>query len=196
MAYLLNGFTIKLSAESFTVQVRTVSDPSQMKALREQFGDDWFLSWRGGRAYGIPKEHGAKDRFGTNKIAECKDHDFMHLITSRLSDVLPQRFPQYNAFSRRPFAFLGQKEEIVSSVIREWNAVDELVNEFKIRPRFELDPRIIELRPEQTEIAVFLNIGLNWSILASLEKLHASKSPCRNDRIRPGRNCLSLGFFR
>ena len=175
MACLLNGFAIRLSADTFNVQARAVPDPGQMKALRAQFGHEWFLSWRGGYAYGIPKGDAVKAGFGRNRIADCRDHNYVHLISARLSSVLPQRFPKYKAFSRRPFAFLGQKEEIVGSVIREWNGVDDLVHEFKIRPRFELDPRIIELRPDQTEIAIFLKIGLNWSILAPLEKLQGAQ---------------------
>lgn len=175
MPYLLNGFAIKLSADTFNVQVRAVPDPGQMKALRTHYGHDWFLSWRGGNAYGIPKHDQVEIAFGRNMIAECKNHDFMHLVSARLSNVLPQRFPKYKAFSRRPFAFLGQKEEIVGSVIRGWSDVNELVNDFKIRPRFELDPRIIELRPDETEIAIFLKISLNWSILAPLQKLQAAQ---------------------
>ena len=175
MAYLLNGFAIKLSADKFNVQVRAVPDPGQMKALRADFGQDWFLSWRGGYAYGIPKSDQVEVGFGRNKIAECQKHEFMHLISGRLSNVLPQRFPKYKAFSRRPFAFLGQKEEIVGSVIGSWRVVHDLVHQFKIRPRYELDPRIIELRPDETEIAIFLKIGLNWSILAPLEDLQAAQ---------------------
>ncbi len=175
MPYLLNGFAIKLSAEKFNVQVRAVPDPGEMKALRAQFGQDWFLSWRGGFAYGIPKADQVAAQFGKNRIAECQKHEFMHLLSARLSNVLPQRFPNYKAFSRRPFAFLGQKEEIVGSVIGSWRGVDHLVHQFKIRPRYELDPRIIELRPDETEIAIFLKIGLNWSILAPLEDLQAAQ---------------------
>ena len=175
MPYFLNGFAIKLSADTFKVQVRAVPDPGQMKALRAQYGHDWFISWRGGYAYGIPKGDEVDAQFGKNRVAECRNHDFMHLISARLSNVLPHRFPKYKAFSRRPFAFLGQKEEIVSSVIGGWRGVNDLVHEFKIRPRYELDPRIIELRPDATEIAVFLKIGLNWSILAPLEDLQAAQ---------------------
>ena len=171
MAILLNGFRVRLSANHFTVQVRDVADPSRMKALREEFQTDWFLSWRGGKAYGIPRSDDASTAFGKKETLACDDHDHMHLLTARLSDVLPQRFPKYKAFRRRPFAFLGKKEEIVGLITKTWNDVPPIVKEFKIRPRFELDPRIIELRPNLTEIAIFLRICLNWSILAPIEGL-------------------------
>jgi argonaute-like protein implicated in RNA metabolism and viral defense len=151
--------------------VLDVPDPAQMKALREKYQADWFLAWRSGKAYGIPRSDSPSKSFGIAQIIACDDHDHMHLLTARLNDVLPQRFPKYNAFRRRPFAFLGLKEEIVASVTRNWENLSPLIREFKIRPRFELDPRIIELSPGQTEIAIFLKMGLNWSIPASIEKL-------------------------
>jgi len=109
--------------------------------------------------------------FGKTESIACDDFDHMHLLTARLGDVLPQRFPRYKAFRRRPFAFLGQKQEIVGSITKQWEGISPVVHEFKIRPRFELDPRIIELIPDVTEIAIFLRVGLNWSILAPIEDL-------------------------
>ncbi len=174
MSIVLNGFRVKLSANQFTVQVRDVPDPSRMKDLREEFQTHWFLAWRGGKAYGISRPDAPSRVFGRTETIACDDHDHMHLLTARLSDVLPLKFPKYNAFRRRPFAFLGQKEEIVGSITKKWNDVPSLLQEFKIRPRFELDPRIIELIPNRTEIAIFLRVGLSWSILAPIEKLQES----------------------
>src|SRR3954452_15478233 len=112
MALLLNGFRVRLSATQLVANVRDVPDPAQMKSLRTVFGSDWFLSWRAGKAFGIPRGETPSRDFGQPQVLACDDHDHLHLITSRLNDVLPQRFPRYKAFSRRPFAFLGIKEEV------------------------------------------------------------------------------------
>ena len=46
----------------------------------------------------------------------CADHTYLHVLTARINDCLPSCFPQYEAFRRKPFAFLGRKDEFVSKI--------------------------------------------------------------------------------
>jgi hypothetical protein len=108
---------------------------------------------------------------GEEQQLESGNHDHLHILTSRLNDVLPENFPSYEAFRRRPFAFLGKKDEIVGAVTEKWSGVPPLVSLFNIRPRFELDPRLVELRNGETFIALFMDVDTHWNVIAPLHEL-------------------------
>ncbi len=171
MVTSLNGFRVEVSAPMFTARVLEVSDPGQMKQLRAEHRAEWFFHWRAGKAYALPRVPSPARLVGDEQPLECANHDHLHILTSRLNDVLPDRFPSYEAFRRRPFAFLGRKDEIVGAVTANWSGLSPLVSLFKIRPRFELDPRLVELRNGETFIALFMNVGMHWNVLAPLDEL-------------------------
>lgn len=171
MAIFLNGFRVKLSSPTFTASVIDVPDPSEMKRLRATHDKEWFLHWREGKAYAMPRVPAPSASVGAEQKLETANHDHLHLLTARINDVLPAKFPSYKAFRRRPFSFLGQKDEIVGLVTATWNGLSPLVKEFKIRPRFELDPRLVEIHKDDTEIGLFMKVAFNWNILAPVNQL-------------------------
>ena len=164
MSLFLNGYPVEFSAPTFTAHVDSLPDPKQLKDLRSQLGTEWFTHWRSGKVYAIPNLPHPAVQYGTPTTLECADHDNLHVLTARITDRLPSCFPQYEAFCRRPFAFLGRKDEFVSKITERWKNVPPLVRQFEIRPRFELDPRIIELRDGVTTIALFLAVSTRWDI--------------------------------
>jgi hypothetical protein len=171
MAIILNGFRVELSSPTATVWIRNVAQPAQMKRLREDFGKDWFLSWHEGRAFAFPRVPSPSSQPGEPHVVDCSDHSFLHVLAARINDVLPHKFPQYRAFRRRPFSFLGQKDEIVQAVARSWPNVPSLLTDFRISPRFELDPRLVEIRRDETAIGLFMKVDMHWQILASVDRL-------------------------
>lgn len=174
MPVTLNAFRVDFSAMTFTANVLYLPNPDAMRALRERHSKEWFLHWRGGRAYAIPRVETPREAVGEPTILDMTDHDHLHVIVARLNDVLPDAFPAYEAFRRRPFSFLGRKDEIVRLVTRGWMNIPALVNDFKISPRFDLDPRIIELRRDETAVGLVLRVGMKWQILAPVEQLQAA----------------------
>jgi hypothetical protein len=66
---------------------------------------------------------------------------------------------------------LGRKDELVSKITQKWVGVDSLVKHFKIRPKFELDLRIIELRDGETEVGLILAVNTRWDIFAPVDML-------------------------
>jgi hypothetical protein len=174
MPVFLNGFKTELSADSFAAYVSDVAEPSALKSLRESLGTDWFTHWRDGKLYGIPRvEHPAMP-FGQPTRLQCPNHIHLQVLAARLADCLPSCFPQYEAFHRRPFAFLGKKEEFVSKITANWQNLNPLVRQFEIRPKFELDPRIVELSDAGVEIAVIVSVRTKWEIMANLAELQAA----------------------
>ena len=171
MAMFLNGFHVELSSPTFTAKVLDVPDPADMKRLRSAHDRDWFLHWRDGKAYVLPRVPVPSTSIGEACKLETANHDHLHILTARLNDVLPGKFPWYEAFRRRPYSFLGQKDEIVALVTGDWHGLSSLVKEFKIQPCFELDPRLVEIHKDDTVIGLFMKVSFHWSILAPVNQL-------------------------
>jgi len=171
-ALYLNGFRITFSSEEFTGYVRAMPDNKELKPLRSQLRDSWFLHWRDGVCYGVPKAANPTTTFGEPKILKCAEH--LKLLAARIHDVLPEKFPDYEAFRRRPFTFRGKKGEMVEAIRAKITGLPQVVGGFKIHPKFELDARLIELREGSLEVGLFLVVSTNWLITASLDELIAA----------------------
>jgi hypothetical protein len=147
-------------------------DNQQLEATREALGDEWFISWRDGIAYGLPKLQPPSKSFGTAQTLKVADH--LSLLARRLTDVLPEKFPKYEAFRRKPFKFRGQKDEIVAAIMTKLKRLPPVVGKFKIHLTFELDARLIELHEGEMQVGLFVDIATNWQILAPLDELQAA----------------------
>ena len=47
-ALYLNGFTLTFSSDEFKGYVRAMADNKELKSLRNQLKDSWFLQWQNG----------------------------------------------------------------------------------------------------------------------------------------------------
>lgn len=174
MPLLLNGFQLDLSSPTFVAHVEDVPNPEKMKVLRAEHAENWFLSWRNGKAYGLPIAAEPMTAFGRPTELQCTDNIALGIVAARINSLLPQVFPQYDALYRRPFAFLGRKDELVSATLTQANLqnVNELVRHFSIRPKFELDARLVEVSDGDLRIALIMDVGMRWGIEAPVSELH------------------------
>lgn len=164
----LNGFRLDFSAATFTAYRKPMSDGDQLRTLREQLADAWFLYWDSGTVSGIPRAEDARP-FGEPMELSTDQH--LKLLAARIVDVLPYRFPEYQAFRRRPFSFLARKDELVSGVRPQLSAPPILLDCFEIRPEFELDARLMELQDGDAFVGLFMQVHMRWEILAPLDAL-------------------------
>jgi hypothetical protein len=100
--------------------------------------------------------------------------------------VLPSLLPAYDRLAGRSFRFLAQKAELVRQATDGWE-VDKLVNSFSIRPRFELEARLLEPKESILEVVVLASVTMQWRINAPLGDLANAGVPleglfgvCRN----------------
>ena len=122
--------------------------------------------------YGLPKAASPATEFGETKTLRCAEN--LKLLAARIHDVLPEKFPDYEAFRRRPFTFRGKTGEMVEAIRGKLAGLPQVINGFKIHPKFELDARLIELREGVLEGWLFLVVSTNWLITASLDELVAA----------------------
>jgi hypothetical protein len=171
MSICFNGFKVELSANTFTAYVQDMPDNRGLRALREQLQPEWFLHWRAGKVYGIPKVNVSQLTQSFGKPVELKCDEHLQLLADRINSVLPDIFYQYSIFRFKPFTFLAQKEELVSSIATKIKDLPSLISAFKIKPKFALEAKLVELRQEETFIGLFLRLETRWEILASLSDL-------------------------
>lgn len=171
MATVLNGFEVEFSAPQFRAYVQDMADPEPLSSMRSQEAGEWFFYWREGKLYAIPEVEQPQRVYGTEQTLEISDHRTLGLLASRINSRLPEKFPAYKALRRRPFAFLGQKDEVVAKATRQLRSPPPLLSAFKIRPKFELDARLFELQDGDTRLGLFLSISTRWDVRASLSDL-------------------------
>src|ERR1043166_261827 len=111
----LNGFRLNLSADEFEVHTAPLPDNSTLRDLRH-LHPDWFLWWREGTVYAVARAATPRTTLGEATRVRCDQH--LPLIVAVIDDLLPKKFPAYETFRRRPFKFIGKRDEIVATIAR------------------------------------------------------------------------------
>jgi hypothetical protein len=168
---LLNGFRLTLSSHEFEAYTLPLPDNSQVKELRAAHRD-WLLSWREGTVYALARVPQPETIIGQPTRLRCSDH--LPFLVSLIDELLPRKFPSYESFRRRPFAFIGKKEELVGSIAKQLRQPSALLRHFTIRPTFMLEAKIIEPTPNDTSIGLFLTINTKWETTADPAALSAA----------------------
>jgi hypothetical protein len=170
--------TTELLDKTFKAYVQELPNNQEVKPLREAFGDEWFFHWREGLLYSIPKVETPQQVFGKLKDLSCNDH--LQLLTSRITDLLPEIFSKYTPIKQKPFTFLAQRKEIVSEIIKTVNDLPTIVSGFKILPKYILEPKIFALHNGKADIGLFLRLKTNWQIQVSLNSLQTEGVQLQN----------------
>src|SRR5215472_16380654 len=70
---LLNGFQLSLSSETFSARRMALPDNTQLKNLRNT-QKDWFIYWREGLLYAVPRNESPTTSIGDPVILQCREH--------------------------------------------------------------------------------------------------------------------------
>ena len=167
--FLLNCFPVEFSVSSIDVVTSAWNQDIDMRVLREEVGNDWFVFRRGDTTTGMPLVANPATAFGSMaKTLQLNGYEGLDFMRACLNEALPKLLPKYTPQRVRPFQFLAQKDEFVSSFASN-HQVPALVQQgFEIHPRFELDARIIELIEGQLQVVVVMSVGMHWSVTADL----------------------------
>ncbi len=176
--YLLNCFSVEFSVESITVAKRAWTEQTDMREMRKRLGNDWFILRRGDQIYGLPIVPKPAVDFGdVTTVLSLDTYEGLDFMRARLDAALPNLLPAYQPERIRPFRFLAQKDEFVSSFATK-NQLPEIVKTgFSIRPRFELEARTIELIEGELRVAVAMSVAMQWEISASVADLAKQSVP-------------------
>src|SRR5436190_13195881 len=172
-ALRLNAFYLQISGNNFQAFIQPLLDTKELKPLREAM-PEWFLYWKDGLVYGIPRISTPAQDFGKPQIFNASDYLGLVILNARANALIPNLLPKYDPVKmryRRGFRFLAKKVELVRDIINRWTGVPIIVHGFKIRPRFACETRLVELRPGELRIVVVLGVEMNCSVECRIEAL-------------------------
>lgn len=170
--YLLNCFDVKFSADEVLVLEQPWTDDTDLKELRRNLGENWFIIRRGNLIYGLPLALESDEKFGAKQtLLSLSTYEGLDFMRARLNEALPALLPKYDAQGIRPFRFVAKKDEFVHGYSCD-NYLPEIVkNGFSIRPKFELEARTLELFEGELKVVVTMSVAMQWSISADISEL-------------------------
>lgn len=167
-SFTTNGFVVVLP-QQVEVVIREMPNPSEVKEERGRVSGYWFVHWHDGKLFYLRLRHGGPNVAGEHKSLTTAEHPW--LLRARLDDALEEALPKYTAVKKRPFTFLAQKTELIKAAAASAGLSHELLQGFKVTPRFALSAKIYEPEDDAIGVGVFVTIGMRYDIEASLSDL-------------------------
>lgn len=165
-----NGYLIEFSQPTFRAIVRTAtSDADSLRHIRTEFEGKAFVYRRGNAIYIVPHD---LNKFASDEPLQdlqCRDH--LHLLAAKIRYELSDAFKDYDIERVKPFTVLSSKVEIVDEITKQLPASPAILRQFKIRPKFEIESRIVEPRPGDVRVCLFIKFGTRWQIHCPLPEL-------------------------
>ncbi|MHC2071097.1 protein argonaute [Bremerella sp. T1] len=194
----LNGFSTAIAGTSLTV-LKARMEPTEVKDARRSLGDSWFTMYHEGFLYSHAKEQVAHGGIGETSLLVLYDHVGLRFVKSMLDEAMQSVFDRYDPVRDRPFTFLAQNTELVDAAASNLKSRPKLLSRFEIRPKYELEAKLIELRPGKLEIVLVLNLATRWICDASIKELHEANIPLLGmhlvrTNVEPGQRRL-VGTF-
>ena len=173
--FALNAFEVSFDRTEFTAYRLDGIAPADVEGLREKHGAEWFFYYHGGVVWGLPVVDRTTQSFGTPVNHAVSSYEGLDILRARLSDVIPIRLEAYAPLRTRPFVFLGRRPEnnMAAAAFQAAQIDHRLTDSFEIRPRFQLDGRLVEVEDGKLRLALTVDISSKWSITAPLEELAA-----------------------
>jgi hypothetical protein len=86
MSIYLNGLKVELSAQTLKAHVQAMLNNQEVEPLRQALGDEWFLHWRQGKLYGIPRVITPQKPFGQPEELNCNEHEHLQHLQGTIGD--------------------------------------------------------------------------------------------------------------
>lgn len=167
----LNGFYVDFSKRTFIAHVGQMPPDVLIEDLRDEHRDEWCLQVRKGLLYGLPKVASPTYQFGEPREFSHTAYEAMHLLSSRVTEQLPEAFPNYTPQWRRPFTILSRKTELVAEILEDLPDIPHVFTRLRIVPQMSLEPKIIEMEPGALALGLFLSVKMRWEAHVGLDEL-------------------------
>jgi len=167
-----NILPAEFGVEVFDAWAREIDGGEDLAALRQTHASDWSVQWERGTVYFL-KVHDVAlppPPPGTAQV-ELKVAENLRLLARLTTDALVRRFSNYEPLRRKPFVFLGHKQELMSDASQSLGISHPLLSDFRIWPKYSLDARVMEVRTEAPFVGITVDLSTRWEIAADLEAL-------------------------
>ena len=194
----LNGFSIAIAGGSLTV-LKSKITPTDVKEMRRSLGDDWFTMYHEGHLYSLAKNSNASSGPGETELLVLSDHLGLRFVKAMLDQAMRGVFDAYDPVRDRPFTFLARNVDLVALAAENLESKPSLLSKFEIRPKYELEAKVVEFRPGELEMMLALNLTTRWICNASVNELIDENIPVRGMHLirrnrEPGQRSL-VGTF-
>jgi hypothetical protein len=173
IALVANVLPVEFAFDSVDLMERDIVDGEGLRALRESLAPDWSVQWEGTKVYFLRLADQADEIPGTAPSALAVGEN-LRLLARLTTDALVRRFPTYEPLRRKPFTFVGRKQQLMDGVDEVIGVAHPLLGEFRIWPKYSLDARVVEVRPSAAFVGLIVDLATRWEITADLEALQAA----------------------
>jgi hypothetical protein len=170
LALTSNVLPVDFATDTFTAWARPLGDDEDLRALRKAAAPRWSVQLERGTIFFLPLTDGADAVPGANEF-ELKVADSLGLFARLTTEALMRRFPTYEPLRRKPFVFLGHKQQLMHDVGGHFGIDHPLLGDFRIWPKYSLDARVIEIRADEPFVGITVDLASRWEITSELESL-------------------------
>jgi hypothetical protein len=161
---------VTFGADAFRVQARDIAEGEDLRALRQAHAPKWSVQWEQGQVFFLPLAGGLRAPEGTVPV-ELEVAGNLRLLARLTTEALVRSFPDYEPLRRRPFVFLGRRQELMRDAARVLNIDHALLGDFRIWPKYSLDARVLEVRDGSPFVGITVDLATRWEITSGLEEL-------------------------
>src|SRR5262245_6892825 len=91
----LNAFHLLIEASTFQGFSQPMPDNKQLKGLRDSVGKEWFLFWKEGTVYGLPRSAQPAIPFGNAIVLKTNEYLGLAILNAYASELIPRLLPKY-----------------------------------------------------------------------------------------------------
>jgi hypothetical protein len=169
-ALVANVLPIEFPFTTLELLARDVAEAEELRELRDSLAPAWSVQWEGGKVYFLPLIDEGAQIPGTSRTTLAVE-DNLRLLARLTTDALVRRFPTYEPLRRKPFTFIGRKQQLMEGVDKVLGVEHPLLREFRVWPKYSLDARIVEVRAGSPFVGLTVDVATRWEITADLEQL-------------------------
>lgn len=169
-ALVANVLPVRFAFDHLDLLARDIVEGEDLTELRASLSPDWSVQWEGGTLYFLPLVDGLPDAAGTAHT-RLEVNENLRLLARLTTDALVRRFPTYEPLRRKPFTFLGRKQQLMAGVTKTLGIEHPLLDEFRIWPKYSMDARVMEVRAGEPFVGLTVDLATRWEITADLDAL-------------------------
>jgi len=161
---------VTFGADAFGAWVRDITEDEDLGAVRQAHAPKWSVLWEREQLFFLPLAAGLAAPAGT-AWTELEAGSNLRLLARLTTEALVRSFPDYEPLRRRPFTFLGRRQELLSDAARVLRVDNALLADFRIWPKYALGARVLEVRDGSPFVGITVHLSTRWEIVSGLEEL-------------------------
>ena len=138
---MANVLPVEFGMGEFAVWARDIAEDEDLGSLRRSHASKWSVQWERGKVFFLPLGEDLRDPPGTTRI-NLEVSGNLRLLARLTTESLVRRFPDYEPLRRKPFTFLGRRQQLLRDAGEALGIDNAFLADFRIWPKYSLDARV------------------------------------------------------